>query len=516
MSINKIKLKQIDANFPGLVGEYGSGYFASTGQLNSVSGSAFKYSDVNNYKFVYQSGAQDISGVKNFFSRPNLSGQGLARLNEVVTLSTNQSISAEKTFQGNVNFVENEANYEFSILNFTETDFILDGTSSANLSAALGGSIVNTSQNQTIGGTKNFTSLLKVNNTGVLLSGHSFPVYVSGANSSIIRHLTFVENSSDGFKTLQTNTGLYYSTLSQSLRCQTFYGDLSGTALNSSLANFANSATTATIATRLSGKNPIAKINGSGFDGSSDIVISPSISEDTENQTRYLVFTSGTAAGYKNVFFDSNITVNPSVNSIGASTFIGSFSGDALNSTSTAGLSFGTLNATNNINFQFPAGTTAYQITNTFFAPNSDNTRPLGQPTRRWSIVYAGTSTINTSDSNLKTEISEIPDSWLDAWQEVNYVKYKFNDAVLQKGISGARWHIGLIAQDIYEKFQSHGLNAFEIGMLCYDKWDSYTDADGNIVPSGEIWSIRADECQFMEMALMRRSINRLKSGILI
>jgi hypothetical protein len=52
--------------------------------------------------------------------------------------------------------------------------------------------------------------------------------------------------------------------------------------------------------------------------------------------------------------------------------------------------------------------------------------------------------------------------------------------------------------------------------MLCYDKWDSYIDPNGKTIPSGEIWSIRPDECQFMEMALMRRSINRLKSGILI
>jgi hypothetical protein len=52
--------------------------------------------------------------------------------------------------------------------------------------------------------------------------------------------------------------------------------------------------------------------------------------------------------------------------------------------------------------------------------------------------------------------------------------------------------------------------------MLCYDKWDESVDQNGNTIPSGEIWSIRPDECQFMEMALMRRSINRLKSGILI
>jgi hypothetical protein len=509
MSINKIKLKQIDADFSGLVGEYGSGYFASTGSFNSLSGSAFKYSDVSNYRFVYQTGAQNISGVKNFFSRPNLSGQGLARLNEVVTLSDAQTINGQKTFQAAaVNFSENEINYEFNNVNFTETDFLFDDTSSNNLSLALGNRVVNTSSNQTVAGIKNFTSGIRINGTGVLLSGNPFPVFVSGANSSIVRHLTFVENNSEGFKNLQINTGLLYSTLSQSLRCGTFSGNLSGNALS------ANSASLATTATRLSGKTPIATINGSGFDGSSDIVIRPSGREDASNENRFLLFTSGNAAGYKDVFFDSNITVNPSANSISASAFIGGFSGSALNS-SAGSLSLGTLAGTDFINFQFPANTTAYQLTNTFFAPINSGTRALGQASRAWSTVFASTTTIQTSDFNLKTEISEIPDAWLDAWEEVNYVRYKFKDAVALKGLSEARWHVGHIAQDIHEKFQNRGLNAFEIGMLCYDEWQEYTDANGNIVPSGQIWSIRADECQFMEMALTRRTINRLKSGIL-
>jgi uncharacterized protein YoxC len=149
-------------------------------------------------------------------------------------------------------------------------------------------------------------------------------------------------------------------------------------------------------------------------------------------------------------------------------------------------------------------------------SPVATAVKDLGTSAVRWKDLYISAATVNTSDFNLKTEISEIPDSWLDAWQEVDYARYKFKDAAAQKGISGARWHVGLIAQDIHEKFQNHGLNAFEIGILCYDKWDSYIDPNGKTIPSGEIWSIRPDECQFMEMALMRRSINRLKSGILI
>ena len=314
------------------------------------------------------------------------------------------------------------------------------------------------------------------------------------------RYLLFTSNNTAGYKDLMTN-GITVNPSNNSISASSFIGSLSG------LASFAN---------RLSGKNPVAKINNVTFDGSADIIVAPNIALDSAASERPLLFQQSTTAGYNNLFFDSAITVNPAANSISASTFKGGFSGNALNATSSANLSIGTFAAADNINFQFPAGTTAYQLTNTFFAPNSDNTRALGQASpRRWSTVYAGSPSINTSDSNFKTEISEIPDSWLDAWEDVNYVRYKFKDAVAQKGLSGARWHVGHIAQDIHEKFQVHGLDAFEIGMLCYDKWEEHIDADGKTVPSGEIWSIRPDECQFMEMALTRRTLNRLKSGIL-
>jgi len=496
MSINKIKLKQIDADFSGLVGEYGSGYFASIGSFNSLSGSAVKYQDIATGGFIYNTGNQSISGVKNFLSRPQLSGVGLVTLQEVVTLTGGETISGgQKTFLSDVTFDENDTTFQFGEIQFTEVEFSLDSNSASSLVGNLGGFIVNTITDQAVSGIKNFTDGIKVNNTGVLLSGQIHPVYVnSGANTSVQKHIVFADGEGSGFKNLENHTGLTYQADNGVLRTNIFSG----------------------IATRLSGKNPIATINGSVFDGSSDIVIRPSGREDAANENRFLLFTSGNTAGYKDVFFDSNITVNPSFNSIAASTFVGGFSGNALNSTSSAGLSLAAFNASDNINFQFPANTSVYQMNSGFFAPVADNTIGLGQLSRRWSTVFAGTAAINTSDANLKQDVSEIPDEWLDAWEEINYVKYKFKDAVDQKGLSGARWHVGLIAQDIYEKFNSRGLDAFEIGMLCYDKWDEYVDVNGTIIPSGEIWSIRPDECQFMEMALTRRTINRLKSGILI
>ncbi|GAQ18040.1 cell wall surface anchor family protein [Oceanobacillus picturae] len=138
--------------------------------------------------------------------------------------------------------------------------------------------------------------------------------------------------------------------------------------------------------------------------------------------------------------------------------------------------------------------------------PRVDNSFALGWSGGRWSSVFAASGTINTSDERVKQQIDDIPDSWLDAWSNVQYKRYKFNDAVEEKG-DDARWHIGMIAQQIDEAFKEQGLDAFDIGLLCYDKW-----LDEETGEEKDLWSIRPDECQFMEMALLRRKIEELET----
>lgn len=151
------------------------------------------------------------------------------------------------------------------------------------------------------------------------------------------------------------------------------------------------------------------------------------------------------------------------------------------------------------------------------FKAGTDNTQSLGTSSARFSTVYAGTGAINTSDRDYKQDVSTIPETVLDAWAEVKFQQFRYKDAVEQKG-DNARYHIGVIAQDIKEAFERHGLDATKYGLLCYDEWEhtpAETDEEGNIIrgeiKAGHKWSIRADECQFLEMALMRRTLNNIK-----
>lgn len=100
--------------------------------------------------------------------------------------------------------------------------------------------------------------------------------------------------------------------------------------------------------------------------------------------------------------------------------------------------------------------------------PSQDNVFSCGSTSFRWSEVFAGNGTINTSDETLKEQIGAIPDEWLDAWGAVEWRRYKFNDAVAAKG-DQARWHVGLIAQQIERAFSARGIDAFGIGLLCRD-----------------------------------------------
>jgi hypothetical protein len=107
------------------------------------------------------------------------------------------------------------------------------------------------------------------------------------------------------------------------------------------------------------------------------------------------------------------------------------------------------------------------------FAPSNDGAMTCGAATFRWSTVYATTGTINTSDANQKTEIADLTAAELAVARRIKglFKTFKFKDAVASKG-TGARKHIGVIAQDVQAAFAAEGLNANDYGIFCSDVVD--------------------------------------------
>lgn len=172
------------------------------------------------------------------------------------------------------------------------------------------------------------------------------------------------------------------------------------------------------------------------------------------------------------------------------------------------------------------SGAATAASSNAAWRPLGDNLQRLGTSVRRWSEVFAGTGTINTSDAREKTDPEDIPDVWLDAWEEVQFVRFKWKDSVARKG-DDARWHVGVIAQQVKAAFESHGIDPFSIGVLCYDEWDDeYTEIvtegeDGEVTrevrlttPAGNRYGVRYDQAMALESALQRRKIEELRARI--
>ncbi|EID6428664.1 tail fiber domain-containing protein [Escherichia coli] len=193
--------------------------------------------------------------------------------------------------------------------------------------------------------------------------------------------------------------------------------------------------------------------------------------------------------------------------------------------------------------------------------PGNDNSTPLGDIVNRWSTVFAGTGSINTSDGREKSQpikVSELSkfmavdeNAILDAWGEVSIIAFQWLNSIKEKGQAGARWHFGVIAQQVKEAFESKGIDGTRFGLLCYDEWqDQYEIIPEEVVehpaeyssildvsmqqivkkeawteivkpegrllvtPAGNRWGIRADQCLWLEAAYQRRERQKLEARI--
>ena len=117
--------------------------------------------------------------------------------------------------------------------------------------------------------------------------------------------------------------------------------------------------------------------------------------------------------------------------------------------------------------------------TNGSFAPYADNTFSLGFSFARWSVVYAATGSINTSDGNQKTIIGSLDEAEQATAKAIKglFKKFKFKDSIAEKGEDKARIHFGVIAQEVEAAFTANGLDANKYALFCSDTW--YTDAEG-------------------------------------
>jgi len=123
-------------------------------------------------------------------------------------------------------------------------------------------------------------------------------------------------------------------------------------------------------------------------------------------------------------------------------------------------------------NFQVNAATVAL-ITGTVIGPASDNVASAGLSFWRYSVVYAATGTINTSDARTKQQVLNLTVAEKNVAKRIKGLikTFKFNDAVEAKG-DGARIHIGVVAQEVANAFTAEGLDPNKYALFCHDTWE--------------------------------------------
>ncbi|OAE72610.1 hypothetical protein A7J71_11360 [Achromobacter insolitus] len=115
-------------------------------------------------------------------------------------------------------------------------------------------------------------------------------------------------------------------------------------------------------------------------------------------------------------------------------------------------------------------GADALYVTPASIRANPDNTKSCGEATYRFTVFYGVTTTISSSDANLKKIRGPLTDAELRAWAKVQPVIYQWLDAIAEKGEDGARLHAGYIAQEVESTFTSEGLDPRRYAMFCEDE----------------------------------------------
>lgn len=136
------------------------------------------------------------------------------------------------------------------------------------------------------------------------------------------------------------------------------------------------------------------------------------------------------------------------------------------------------------------------QLITVAFSPTSysptDNSVDLGTASRRWREVFSVNGTINTSDEREKQQARDLSEVEKTVALEIKAMikGFKWNHAVDEKG-DGARWHFGVMAQQVAQAFTDNGLDPESYGMFCYDEWQEDEDAG---ITAGNRYGVRYNE----------------------
>lgn len=157
------------------------------------------------------------------------------------------------------------------------------------------------------------------------------------------------------------------------------------------------------------------------------------------------------------------------------------------------------------------AGARAFLMGASWFLPWEDNAKTLGGSGNRWSTVYAATGTINTSDAREKTPVEPMSSAEIEAAKGLarEIGTFRWLASIESKG-DNARFHVGLTVQRAIEIMESHDLDPFSYGFMCFDEWEADEDRE-----AGDRYSFRVDQLNLFIARGLEARITALEAALL-
>lgn len=170
------------------------------------------------------------------------------------------------------------------------------------------------------------------------------------------------------------------------------------------------------------------------------------------------------------------------------------------------------------------------------FLPSTNNTYDVGSASVRVRTYYGVNGAINTSDGREKTELRAFTAAEMRAGKRIAKIIgiFQFLSSIAEKGEDHARWHVGVIAQDVWTIMADEGLvdplddtnpNS-KYAFLCWDEWDAVEatdeefDEDGNPISiaregreAGNRFGIRPDQLALFLIAAQEARLTALEEA---
>jgi len=119
-----------------------------------------------------------------------------------------------------------------------------------------------------------------------------------------------------------------------------------------------------------------------------------------------------------------------------------------------------------------------FSMAKDYFFPRRDNAQDLGLSNKRWDDIYATNNVIQTSDENLKRDITALSDAEKAVALKIKGLMrtFRWKSSYEEKG-NDARYHTGVVAQQVEALFKEEGLDVSKYAF--WVKGVYYVDSEG-------------------------------------